>query len=180
MNGSPTEVQQLLAAVHTQQQSIERLLRLLESQATPAVKPSDAADAPPATPEPSRRSPINWDRIRGDERRVAWRDVAAFTEMVVVRHSIQFDLRPCWWKHADAVEELTALMHIYEASYADDAGPAGAMSWRDNYSKSFYRLASMFVSCRDGHIEAAKQGWMTASERAAFQRHVETDVSAAS
>jgi hypothetical protein len=148
---------------------------------TPGPAPSLAGgptDEPqPREPdEPQPRRPVDWFRVSGPERLAAWQGLALFVEALVYRYNLQLELRPCWWQHGDAVEELTALWHIRQTSYGDDAALGSAMSWQDQFYKSRDRLRDIFVSCRDGHIDATIHTWMRDDMRQAFHHAVRTDV----
>lgn len=116
--------------------------------------------------------PIDWLNISGDDRIMAWRELIEFVEIIVSRYNMHLVIRPCWWQHHEAIEELTALMHIRQVSFSDEAKLNAAMNWQDNFHKSRTRLAAIFVSCREGHVDASFKNWMTQDVRAALERHI--------
>ncbi len=172
MGNEPDDLDRLLAAVEAQQRSIERLVAVLERREQQAPRPPDqGAPAGELTP-----TLINWLEIAGPQRLAAWEGLAAFVESLVVRYSLQIELRPCWWQHADAVDELTALWHVRYTCFADPTNLGGAMTWLDALQKSRDRLRDMFQSCRDSHVDSAIGTWMRDDIRRAFHAAVQKDV----
>jgi Domain of unknown function (DUF4913) len=159
-------LQAVLVAIQLQNQSIERLVAVLEKDK--AKEKEDALAAPTL---------IQWMDITGEERLAAWDGLVSFVEKIVVHYELQWTIRPCWWQHTDAIEELTALWHSYQAAYADPSNLEGAMTWRDAFSRGKERLKDFFLSCRDGHIDmAVSQAWMTDDVRLALRQAIDEDV----
>jgi hypothetical protein len=114
--------------------------------------------------------PIDWSSISGRDRLDAWLGLAEFVECIVRRYNLALELRPCWWQHGDAVEELTALWQIRLFSYRVGAKPTEGMTWQDMLYKSRGRLRDIFVSCGNGHIDPSVDIWMTEDVATSFQR----------
>jgi hypothetical protein len=94
-----------------------------------------------------------------------------------VEFDLQLTIRPCWWQHSEAVDELTALWHFHQHTYADPTKLDGAMNWRDTFFRSRDRLRDLFMSCRDMHVNMRiAVTWMNDEVRREFQTMVDGDV----
>lgn len=149
----------LLDAIRMQQRSIDRLVHLLEER---SAGTDDRADEEP------RPKLVDWFHVSGRERVAAWQGLARFVEAVVFRYNVQGEIRPCWWLHPPAVEELTALWHVRQDMYGADESLGNAMAWQDTFARSRERLRSIFVSCRDRHVDSTHHTWMSDDTRRAF------------
>ncbi len=185
MTDRDLDMRELRAALATQQRSIDRLVALLEDRARPTgdVPPAPAAPEPPPpatgpTGHPFPVGPIDWAAISGEERLIAWRELSEFIERLVYRYNLHLEIRPCWWRHTNAIEELTALWHVQQATYKPGAPLSAAMSWADTLHKSRDRLRGIFTPCRDEHIDASMshRAWMDDGNRAAFFEAVRRDM----
>jgi hypothetical protein len=172
------EVARLRDLVRRQQQLIDSLVRLVEPDAdAPApLDPPAPRDADADAPAPAERdTPVDWLRLSGAERLAAWQGLWRFVSVLVQRYRLQFDVRPCWWLHADAVDELTALWHIRDVCFREGAGLSAAATWQDNFHKSRERLSLIFPSCRTEHVDAGTPPWMTDAMSEAFFRHIQQE-----
>lgn len=66
--------------------------------------------------------PWLWDALDPDDQRALWNELDAFVSWlqnrILCHNSSRLNwLPPCWYKHPDAVEQLTALMVAHKASY---------------------------------------------------------------
>ena len=84
---------------------------------------------------PKRERPIDWTRIAGYERQRTWEGLAAFVEAMVRHHDLEAVIMACWWRHPNAVENLTALWHRHENTYGEDGKPENAMDYVDSLYK---------------------------------------------
>lgn len=173
-------LQALLTAIKIQQNSIDHLVSLLQTreqaQAQSSEEPVAGPKAEPPKDESPARTRINWGTISGEERLAAWQGLAAFVEALVERYNMHLELRPCWWQHADAVEELTALWHAWQFWYMEENNLNAPLMWRMQFAASRDRLRDMFQSCRDRHVDLTVRVWMHPETREAFARMVEADV----
>jgi hypothetical protein len=175
-------LQAVLAAIQSQQQSIERLVRLLEereelAESAPKTPPEKAKDAPGTAEEkPPGRTRIIWSQISGEQRTAAWYGLADFVEGLVKRYNMHLELRPCWWQHTDAVEELTALWHAWNFFFIEENNLNAPLMWRMQFNGGRDRVRDMFQSCRDSHVDLSVRTWMRPEVREAFNRMVEADV----
>jgi hypothetical protein len=170
VTGESDELRQLRALVDSQQLVIDTMTQQLQTKSAP----HEAAPSKGSLSNPTD-TPIDWTTVSGAERVAAWQGLFQFVLDIVDRYGLYFDVRPCWWLHADAVEELAALWHIRQWCYRPDAGLDKAAVWLDNLHKSRDRLRSIFPSCRQKHVEAGRPGWMTAEMSHAFHEYVQRD-----
>ena len=177
MGNSSEEFQQLAAKVDSLQRTVDRILAIVEqSQAQESAK--EKAESPPQKEkgeEKRKRGPINWLQLSGDERRATWEGLAAFVEAIVFRYNLQLEIQPCWWQHADAVEELTALWQIRQNVFGERGDPTASYQWQNQLYNSRERLSGLFSSCREGHIDTTLTRWMSDDMRAEFKRAVHAD-----
>ncbi|GAA2405178.1 hypothetical protein GCM10010191_11220 [Actinomadura vinacea] len=157
------EPHHLLTIIKAQQEAIDRLMALVQERKQPE----------PAKRKERRERPIDWLTISEKERAAAWRGLAAFVESLVFRYGLQMEIQPCWWRHAEAVEELTALWQVRQNAFGENATLGSGMQWQNAFHSSRKRLSTMFGSCRSGHIDSTVTMWMTEDDRKAFDHAVE-------
>lgn len=146
---------QLLDAMDAQQQRIEQL----ESTGpVPALAPSGDAQAP--ADEPVAYVPYCWRYVSAAEARGLWIRLREWVDWVNGRYfaSSWESIRPCWFRHPAAVEELTALWAAWEAAYrATDDGDGfsdAALWWHEKLHTVVHRLwDEQFAECKAGHQE---------------------------
>ncbi|MGC4876237.1 hypothetical protein ACLQ26_08250 [Micromonospora sp. DT43] len=176
MQEQVAELQRLAALVAAQQQVIDRLAVAVDGPPADAAEPSTSTDgvAPDAAADGPSRA-VDWFTVSGAERLAAWTALARFVELLVFRYSLQLEIRPCWWRHPEAVEELAALWHLRQKYFGPDGGLDDAMSWLDNLYKSRERLRMAFVACRETHVDTTGRAWMPDGIRADFAREIQRD-----
>lgn len=147
---------QLLDAMDAQQQRIEQL----ESTGpVPALAPS--GDAQAQETEPAAYVPYCWRYVSAAEARGLWIRLREWVDWVNVRYfaSSWESIRPCWFRHPAAVEELTALWAAWESAYrAPDDGGEGfsdaALWWHEKLHTVVLRLwDKQFAECKAWHQE---------------------------
>lgn len=175
MHEQVSELQRLAALVAAQQEVIDRLVAAVE-------RPTEAAASPDATDKTASDSdtaaasrPVDWLTVSGPERLAAWTGLAEFVELLVFRYNLQLEIRPCWWRHTEAVEELAALWHLRQKFFGPEGALDNAMSWLDNLYKSRERLRMAFVACREAHVDTTGRSWMPDEIRAEFAREIRHD-----
>lgn len=146
---------QLLDLVDAQRQRIEHL----ESVGpVPALAPS--GDAQAQETEPAAYVPYCWKHVSASEARGLWVRLREWVDWVNGRYfaSSWESIRPCWFRHPAAVEELTALWAAWEAAYrATDDGDGfsdAALWWHEKLHTVVHRLwDEQFAECKAGHQE---------------------------
>ena len=179
MNDHSCQAQALLELAQVQQRSIERLILLVNDHM--ARTPGSSADHKVETDgqetgkDEPKGPPIDWARLTGDDRSAAWEGLASFVEALVGRYKLQWTIRPGWWRHSDAVEELTALWQLRSKTFRAEAGAADAMSWQDAVYKSSDRLWGILSSCGEGHVSPGFSEWMPDAERMDLQLQIQRE-----
>ena len=146
---------QLLDAMDAQQQRIEQL----ESAGPVPVSSGDAQAQAPAD-EPVAYVPYCWRHVSAAEARGLWVRLREWVDWVNGRYfsSSWESIRPCWFRHPAAVEELTALWAAWEAAYrSSDEGEGfsdAALWWHEKLHTVVHRLwDEQFAECKAGHQE---------------------------
>ena len=141
---------QLLDAMDAQQQRIEQL-----ESAGPVPVSVSSGDA-----EPAAYVPYCWKHVSASEARGLWVRLREWVDWVNGRYfsSSWESIRPCWFRHPAAVEELTALWAAWEAAYrATDDGDGfsdAALWWHEKLHTVVHRLwEEQFAECKAGHQE---------------------------
>lgn len=146
---------QLLDAMDAQQQRIEQL----ESAGpVPALAPS--GDAQAQETEPAAYVSYCWKHVSASEARGLWIRLREWVDWVNARYfsSSWESIRPCWFRHPAAVEELTALWAAWESAYrSSDEGEGfsdAALWWHEKLHTVVHRLwDEQFAECKAGHQE---------------------------
>jgi hypothetical protein len=146
---------QLLDAMDAQQQRIEQL----ESAGPVPVSSGDAQAQAPAD-EPVAYVSYCWRHVSAAEARGLWVRLREWVDWVNGRYfsSSWESIRPCWFRHPAAVEELTALWAAWESAYrASDEGEGfsdAALWWHEKLHTVVHRLwDEQFAECKAGHQE---------------------------
>jgi hypothetical protein len=166
------ELDRLFSLVQSLQRSVDQILELLKQGQQTKKEPSSRGEKGEEKP---KRGPIDWMRLSGDERLAVWEGLAVFVESLVHRYNLQLEILPCWWRHPDAVEELTALWQIRQNVFGERDDPTASYQWQNQLYNSRERLSALFMSCREGHIGMSITTWMTPEMRADFQRAMLVD-----
>lgn len=141
---------QLLDLVDAQRQRIEHL----ESAGAPS------GDTQAQETEPAAYVPYCWKHVSASEARGLWVRLREWVDWVNDRYfsASWKSIRPCWFRHPAAVEELTALWAAWEAAYrATDDGDGfsdAALWWHEKLHTVVHRLwDEQFAECKAGHQE---------------------------
>ncbi|WP_051388797.1 hypothetical protein [Arthrobacter sp. 35W] len=91
----------------------------------------------------SNRVPVTY-RWRDMDPRTAhavWHQLGAWVEWLVTTYHLPTSVVPdCWWKHSELVAELYALQRAEQASYTEDDGGYGPLSFHERLTHSIERL----------------------------------------
>lgn len=149
---------QLLDAMDAQQQRIEQLESVGPVPVSVSSGDAQAQDLAPA--EPATYVPYCWKHVSASEARGLWIRLREWVDWVNGRYfaSSWKSIRPCWFRHPAAVEELTALWAAWEAAYrAPDDGDGfsdAALWWHEKLHTVVHRLwDEQFAECKAGHQE---------------------------
>lgn len=72
------------------------------------------------------RRPVVWADLEPHEARRTWRRLAGWVGWLRSRYPLAQRIPPCWWRHPELVEELTALWQAWMDSYVVKGAPLGA------------------------------------------------------
>lgn len=156
------EAGELLELLRRQQRVMELLVERLEPKPEP----------PSASPAPPPPGPIDWLAVTGEDRRRLLRGLAEFVDALVHHYKLQLAILPCWWRHPEAIEELTALWQVRQDTFKDGVRPGAAMSWQDTLYKARDRTSVILSSCREGHVEAVLPTWMNERTKADLEEFI--------
>lgn len=116
----------------------------------------EVQDVAPA--EPASYVPYCWRYVSAAEARGLWVRLREWVDWVNGRYfaSSWESIRPCWFRHPAAVEELTALWAAWESAYrATDEGEGfsdAALWWHEKLHAVVHRLwDEQFAECKAGH-----------------------------
>lgn len=116
----------------------------------------EVQDVAPA--EPASYVPYCWRYVSAAEARGLWVRLREWVDWVNARYfsSSWESIRPCWFRHPAAVEELTALWAAWESAYrAPDEGEGfsdAALWWHEKLHAVVHRLwDEQFAECKAGH-----------------------------
>lgn len=146
---------QLLDVLDALRQRIE----VLESvDPVPAAVGGDYEVQDVAPAEPAPYVPYCWKHVSASEARGLWVRLREWVDWVNARYfsSSWESIRPCWFRHPAAVEELTALWAAWESAYrASDEGEGfsdAALWWHEKLHAVVHRLwDEQFAECKAGH-----------------------------
>ncbi|WP_368867472.1 hypothetical protein [Rothia mucilaginosa] len=146
---------QLLDVLDALRQRVE----VLESvDPVPAAVGGDYEVQDLAPAEPATYVPYCWRHVSAAEARGLWVRLREWVDWVNARYfaSSWESIRPCWFRHPAAVEELTALWAAWESAYrASDEGEGfsdAALWWHEKLHAVVHRLwDEQFAECKAGH-----------------------------
>lgn len=167
----------LTALIKTQQETIDYLVQYVERV---EVHLNDRQDElsnrldgkARASKVPPDITPIDWLAMDAAAVAKARQGLTEFVDYLVDRHGFRAHVRPCWFEHAAAVEELTSLWNARGVAYASNSDATMPSWWLDLLDRSQFRLRKMFAKCRDGHAAADPGPWLSDEQRDRMGRWV--------
>lgn len=136
----------------------QRVEVLESSDPVPAAVGGDYEVQDLASAEPATYVPYCWRHVSAAEARGLWVRLREWVDWVNGRYfaSSWESIRPCWFRHPAAVEELTALWAAWESAYrASDEGEGfsdAALWWHEKLHAVVHRLwDEQFAECKAGH-----------------------------
>lgn len=146
---------QLLDVLDALRQRVEQLESV---DPVPAAVGGDYEVQDVALAEPASYVPYCWRHVSAAEARGLWVRLREWVDWVNARYfsSSWESIRPCWFRHPAAVEELTALWAAWESAYrAPDEGEGfsdAALWWHEKLHAVVHRLwDEQFAECKAGH-----------------------------
>lgn len=104
---------------------------------------------PPARGSGRPGAPFRWEDLDPDQSRVSWHEFGGWVRWLTERFRLD-DIPPCWYRHGDLVEELTALWLAWEGSYHPDARFDDPARWLDWLARARTRFARRSPRCGVG------------------------------
>lgn len=136
----------------------QRVEQLESTGPVPAAVGGDYEVQDVALAEPASYVPYCWRHVSAAEARGLWVRLREWVDWVNARYfsSSWESIRPCWFRHPAAVEELTALWAAWESAYrAPDEGEGfsdAALWWHEKLHAVVHRLwDEQFAECKAGH-----------------------------
>lgn len=136
----------------------DRVEQLESTGPVPAAVGGDYEVQDVALAEPASYVPYCWRHVSAAEARGLWVRLREWVDWVNARYfsSSWESVRPCWFRHPAAVEELTALWAAWESAYrAPDEGEGfsdAALWWHEKLHAVVHRLwDEQFAECKAGH-----------------------------
>ena len=119
----------------------------------------------------SGKGPVwDWTKMTAEQAADAWGELVTWIEQVLLPRNPSMlasmpphrsgiarmggEWAPCWYRHPDAVDELSALYGVWKAAFTGaDASAARVAEWRDRWLPGTRaRLAAILADCqRDAH-----------------------------
>lgn len=156
-----------VAALHAEQ--ITRLHVELQSLQEPAEGTSGS-------------SRFAWRSLSARQAETLWRQVADWVGWLRGRYPLARQIPPCWWRHPELVEELTALWLAWREAYVEKSAPlTAAIDWHDRWLPGFLRrigTGGWNLACEGEHKErlASLYDGRCVDDEDAFAAHVSSDV----
>lgn len=136
----------------------DRVEQLESAGPVPAAVDGEYEVQDVAAAEPASYVPYCWRYVSAAEARGLWVRLREWVDWVNGRYfaSSWESIRPCWFRHPAAVEELTALWAAWESAYrAPDEGEGfsdAALWWHEKLHAVVHRLwDEQFAECKAGH-----------------------------
>jgi hypothetical protein len=87
----------------------------------------------------TRPRPYWLPSLEGERAQRAWRELGRWVEDVVVGR-YQRSVKPCWYRHPLAVDQLAACYLAWSTAYLEDALPTAPAEWHDRWFPHLMRL----------------------------------------
>ena len=99
----------------------------------------------------------NWRTLHGHGAEILWRDVNDWVGWLRHRYPVAQQVPPCWWRHTELIEELTALYLAWRAAYTDaNANLTAPADFHHHYlPAAIERVTGWGVHCSDQHRDRA-------------------------
>jgi hypothetical protein len=96
---------------------------------------------------------VNWRTLPDHKAPTAWNALRAWVEWFTVRYRISESVvPPCWYKHGQLVEELSALHTAHDVAFDTTDSGYGPIGWHERLSLALPRLNKAYSGgCARGH-----------------------------
>jgi hypothetical protein len=130
-----------------------------------------------SSPSLDRRPRPYWlPALRGERAERAWRELGQWVEDVVVGR-YQRSVKPCWYRHSLAVDQLAACYLSWSAAYLEDAVPTAPAEWHDRWFPHLMRLVDADTkACTARKHEGGEDLAPSVHDREQFEAFVRANV----
>lgn len=96
---------------------------------------------------------VNWRTLTDEDAPAVWVELADWVDWFLQRYQISHKkVPPCWYRHGDLVEELSALHTAWKVSYSPLDGGYGPIGWHERLTVAMDRIiARTPAECSHGH-----------------------------
>jgi hypothetical protein len=124
--------------------------------------------------EPTGVPPVDWRHLSPEESRVAWTTLRKWVEWFTVRYELSISLvPPCWWKHGELVEELSALHILHQASFDKNDTGFGPIGWHERLAQAKERIRRTGSGCSSKHASSRPRSWVGQTDEAEWDAWVD-------
>ncbi|GAA3776107.1 hypothetical protein GCM10022240_29530 [Microbacterium kribbense] len=104
---------------------------------------------------------VHWATLTDKDAPAAWNALREWVEWFTVRYRISESVvPPCWFKHGQLVEELSALHTAHAAAFDPSDAGFGPIGWHERLSLAIPRLTKAYSGgCARGHDEPKPRSW---------------------
>lgn len=127
-------------------------------------------------------SPFAWQRLGARAAELQWQQLTEWVGWLRGRYPVARQVPPCWWRHPELVEELTALWLAWREAYVDGVSSlTAAADWHDRWLPGLLRrigAGGWNVACDADHKERVARLYdgSCVDDEDAFAEHVAADV----
>jgi hypothetical protein len=122
----------------------------------------------------------SWPALNAAEATEAWSGLRTWlADILLARYpGAPRALLPCWYRHPDVLDSLTALYTAWRGAYDDPKAPADAAAvWLDRWLPAALRqLRESLGSCSDGHDPVVPSGYLGRLLGSDYEAFVAADV----
>ena len=124
----------------------------------------------------ARPRPYWLPALQGERAERAWRELGHWIEDVVVGR-YQRSVKPCWYRHPLAVDQLAACYLTWSAAYLEDAVSTAPAEWHDRWFPHLMRLVDADTkACTAKRHEADDELAPLVHDSGQFEAFIEADV----
>jgi hypothetical protein len=124
----------------------------------------------------ARPRPFWLPSLQGERAEHAWRVLGRWVEEVVVNR-YQRSVKPCWYRHSLAVDQLAACYLAWSAAYLEDALPTAPAEWHDRWFPHLMRLVDADTkACTASKHEAGEDLAPSVHQREQLESFIATQV----